>query len=203
MGDMRRNGWVFCLVFLLILAPLRVAVGQTAPILDAARVLGLPASTNADLERFLRLNTPRAFAVGSNGAMGWQAGGGAMRLLSRKGPWPVVKDALAPAIVLLRCVILQLFGQVGNGRLPRRRPISASPLWRTIRYRIIASSGGGSNKRVGFWYSPMAGVHAAIWMITAAPNHKAGHGTSTMLVMMFGALTASPIPMKRRGQRVG
>jgi predicted alpha/beta-hydrolase family hydrolase len=73
---MRRNGWVLCFVSLLVLAPLRLAVGQTAPILDAARVLGLPASNNADLERFLRLNTPRAFAVGPNGAMGWQAGGG-------------------------------------------------------------------------------------------------------------------------------
>ncbi|MCE2920807.1 MAG: alpha/beta hydrolase [Roseomonas sp.] len=73
---MRLSSGLICCLVVLILAPMRLALAQSAPILDAARVLGLPASNNADLERFLRLNTPRAFAVGPNGAMGWQAGGG-------------------------------------------------------------------------------------------------------------------------------
>lgn len=73
---MRWSSGLICCLLVLILAPMRLALAQSAPILDAARVLGLPASNNADLERFLRLNTPRAFAVGPNGAMGWQAGGG-------------------------------------------------------------------------------------------------------------------------------
>ena len=73
---MRHHGLVFGLALLLALAPRPIAWAQGVPILDAARVLGLPASNNADLERFLRLNTPRAFAIGPNGAFGWQAGGG-------------------------------------------------------------------------------------------------------------------------------
>ena len=73
---MRHRRLVFSLALLLALTPIGSSLAQGVPILDAARVLGLPASNNADLERFLRLNTPRAFAVGPNGAMGWQAGGG-------------------------------------------------------------------------------------------------------------------------------
>ena len=60
---MRWSLGLICCLLVLIPAPMRLALAQSAPILDAARVLGLPASNNADLERFLRLNTPRAFAV--------------------------------------------------------------------------------------------------------------------------------------------
>jgi len=68
---MRHCRLVFSLAVLLALTPISSILAQGVPILDAARVLGLPASNNAELERFLRLNTPRAFAEGPNGAMGW------------------------------------------------------------------------------------------------------------------------------------
>lgn len=73
---MRHCRLVFTLAVLLALTQIGSSLAQVVPILDAARVLGLPTSNNADIERFLRLNTPRAFAVGPNNTFGWQAGGG-------------------------------------------------------------------------------------------------------------------------------
>jgi hypothetical protein len=97
-GNMRWSLGLICCLLVLILAPMRLALAQSAPILDAARVLGLPASNNADLERFLRLNTPRAFAVGPNGAMGWQAGGGDAALFRWIAIWtgPLLWSQMGP-----------------------------------------------------------------------------------------------------------
>ncbi|MFN8981922.1 MAG: hypothetical protein ACK5X9_05235 [Alphaproteobacteria bacterium] len=67
---------VFCLALLLALAPARHGVAQGGSVLEAATVLGAPAPMQPSITRFLTYNTPRAFAIGPNGASGWQAGGG-------------------------------------------------------------------------------------------------------------------------------
>ncbi len=63
-------------VLVLLLAPMRHGLAQGGSILEAATVLGAPASTHGGIDRFLRTNTPRALALGPNGALGWQSRGG-------------------------------------------------------------------------------------------------------------------------------
>lgn len=58
--------------------------GQDAPvmpptdslILQSASLIDLPAVAHPSLQRFLASNTPRAFALSPNGAIGWASGGG-------------------------------------------------------------------------------------------------------------------------------
>lgn len=45
-------------------------------ILNSEQILRLNASGQSNLQSFLLQNTPRSFAVGPNGAIGWQTGGG-------------------------------------------------------------------------------------------------------------------------------
>lgn len=72
----RFKGLVFCLALLLALSPARHGLAQGGSILEAATVLGAPATMQPSIARFLTYNTPRAFAIGPNGASGWQSGGG-------------------------------------------------------------------------------------------------------------------------------
>jgi hypothetical protein len=44
---------------------------------------GLGPADQANVERFLRMNTPRVLALGPNGAFGWRAGGGPMEEVER------------------------------------------------------------------------------------------------------------------------
>ncbi|MBJ7251963.1 MAG: hypothetical protein JHC89_11345, partial [Acetobacteraceae bacterium] len=70
------KGLVFCFALLLALSPARHVLAQGGSILEAATVLGAPATMQPSIARFLTYNTPRAFAIGPDGASGWQSGGG-------------------------------------------------------------------------------------------------------------------------------
>ncbi|MCA3383104.1 MAG: alpha/beta hydrolase [Roseomonas sp.] len=72
----RFTGLVFGFALLLALAPARHGLAQGGSILEAATVLGAPTTMQPSISRFLTYNTPRAFAIGPNGASGWQSGGG-------------------------------------------------------------------------------------------------------------------------------
>ena len=54
------------------------------PLLDLATIAGLRAADRAQAPRFLAMNTPRVFAVGPDGAIGWQAGGGTPEEVERR-----------------------------------------------------------------------------------------------------------------------
>ena len=75
---MMRPCKAFALGFALVLglAPMRHGLAQGGSILEATTVLGAPAAMHGNIDRFLRSNTPRAFAMGPNGGFGWQSRGG-------------------------------------------------------------------------------------------------------------------------------
>ena len=54
---------------------LLAGVAQAQPVVDPAAVPGLDAAGRAAYADWLLTNTPRVFAVGSNGKMGWYSGG--------------------------------------------------------------------------------------------------------------------------------
>lgn len=72
----RFTGMGFGFALLLALAPARHGLAQGGSILEAATVLGAPTTMQPSISRFLTYNSPRAFAIGPNGASGWQSGGG-------------------------------------------------------------------------------------------------------------------------------
>jgi hypothetical protein len=73
------------LVLLLALALALPAGAQQRPrtfeVLDHP---GLKPADRTNVERFLRMNTPRALALGPEGAFGWQAGGGTMEQIEQR-----------------------------------------------------------------------------------------------------------------------
>lgn len=65
---------LLALLFLLAIAP--VAAQPRLPLFEAALDPELKPEDRANVERFLRMNTPRVLALGPGGAFGWQALGG-------------------------------------------------------------------------------------------------------------------------------
>ncbi len=91
-GKHMRFGWLFCLAFLACGAA-RAQPILNPPILNQDAVPGLDAAGRAEYTQWTQTDTPRVFALGSNGRMGWYSGGktldvaraGAVKLCTEHG----------------------------------------------------------------------------------------------------------------------
>jgi hypothetical protein len=71
-------------VLLLILAAWPASAQPRTPLLEMAASPGLSEADRASVQRFLRYPVPRVLALGPNGALGWQSGGGAAEQVEQR-----------------------------------------------------------------------------------------------------------------------
>jgi hypothetical protein len=111
---------LFTLIAALLLAG--PALGQAptpVPLLNLASIAGLRAQDRSQAARFLTLNTPRVFAIGPNGAFGWQAGGGTAEEVESRAIETCKRSSNgAPCLVAVRDLSLLLPGRAWTAQAP-------------------------------------------------------------------------------------
>ena len=143
------------LVLLLVLV--LAGAAQAQPVLDAGAVPGLDAAGRAAYADWLLTNTPRVFALGSNGRMGWYSGG---RTLDEARP-RAVQLCTEHGGVACRPYAEDL-AVVWPGRAwsPAAVP---GPLVDTINYGFVP------DERF-LWHGPAAARGVVVWSVGTAAN---------------------------------
>jgi len=122
----------FALLLLSLLLPLP-ALGQAPPVLALEEFAGLKPEDRPQAARFLAMNLPRVFAVGPNGAFGWQSRGGT--------PEEVEQGALqscqrrsqgAPCRVAVRDLAVELPGREWRPTPPPAQPAIGGGGWEVV-----------------------------------------------------------------------